>query len=561
MKKRGIGFRIITMAVVISAISAIIGVIGLYTTKKSSRLTIAMYEKDLLGVQYAKEMNYLLQSSLSQLMIANRPGKTNDQIADGKKVFEQICSSFSEAVKNYEPTESSEQEKILITQIRADSADFAQKGLAMYDFSLKGDIQGANRYIDTILAPINSKKLVPAIDQLVKISTTSAVAEYKESKRIVSLSITVIIAAILIGLTVSLILGITITRSITKPVSKVVNSLSESSSQIRISSTQLSSASQEIANGAQEQASSIEETTSSMEELSSMVRQNLGNTRQASLLSEKATDASQNGFDKMTSMLTAMTNISKSAEDIKNVIDVIDDIAFQTNMLALNAAVEAARAGEAGMGFAVVADEVKNLANRSSESAKETASMIKETLRNVEDGVTMSKDLAEIFKDILGNSKKVQEMNKEVETASGQQDEGIGQVNKVLIQFDTVVQTNASSAEETAGAAEELQGQVGSLNEIVDSLYLIVSGKTYSGGTGESGSRPAAEKHEKAASGPAARQAEMKAAPAHGTALKAQPSVKKGCAPGETAEQKSGPVKKETKHVISFEDDEDFKPV
>jgi methyl-accepting chemotaxis protein len=298
-----------------------------------------------------------------------------------------------------------------------------------------------------------------------------------------------------------------------------------------------------------------------MEELSSMVRQNLENARQASLLSEKAAEASQNGSEKMNEMLTAMTNISKSAEDIKNVIDVIDDIAFQTNMLALNAAVEAARAGEAGMGFAVVADEVKNLANRSSESAKETASMIKETLRNVEDGMTMSKDLAEIFKDILGNSKKVLEMNKEVETASGQQDEGIGQVNKALIQFDTVVQTNASSAEETAGAAEELQGQVGSLNEIVDSLYLIVSGKTYSGSTGEGVSRPAAEKHEKAAAGPSVSQTGMQTGPAHGTARKIQPAVKKDGAAGETAEQKSGPVKKEPGHAISFEDDEDFKPV
>jgi methyl-accepting chemotaxis protein len=564
MKKKGIGFRIITMAVLISAIAAVIGCIGLYTTKRVSTLTNDMYEKDLLGVQYAKEMNYLLQASLSQLMIANRPGKTKEQIADSKKSFDQICASFSEALKNYESTESTEQKKILIAQIRAGASDFAQKGILMYDFSLKEDIQGANHYIDTVLAPISAKELVPAIGQLEKISVTSAVAAYKASSQIASLSVIIIISAIIVGLVLALTLALTITRSITKPVMKMVNSLSDSSSQIGISSTQLSSASQEIANGAQEQASSIEETTSSMEELSSMVKQNLGSTRQASLLSEKATEASQNGYDKMADMLSAMTSISKSAEDIKNVIDVIDDIAFQTNMLALNAAVEAARAGEAGMGFAVVADEVKNLANRSSESAKETASMIKETLKNVGDGMTISKELSETFKEIVGNSKKVMEMNREVETASGQQDEGIGQVNKALLQFDTVVQTNASSAEETAGAAEELQGQVSSLNEIVDSLYLIVSGKAYTNKTAQEQGHAGASVHHAAA----------RASAGGGTdGSRAASSVYRPAGTAESRASASGTEKKQPEkdvpeqkgkggaHTVSFEDDEDFRSV
>ena len=95
----------------------------------------------------------------------------------------------------------------------------------------------------------------------------------------------------------------------------------------------------------------------------------------------------------MERMLVAMTDIGKAADDIRSVIDVIDDIAFQTNMLALNAAVEAARAGEAGMGFAVVADEVKNLANRSASSAKETAAMIKTALQKTEEGQQLTNQL------------------------------------------------------------------------------------------------------------------------------------------------------------------------
>jgi methyl-accepting chemotaxis protein len=224
------------------------------------------------------------------------------------------------------------------------------------------------------------------------------------------------------------------------------------------------------------------------------------------------------------------------------------------------------------MGFAVVADEVKNLANRSAESAKETAAMIKETLKNVESGMSISKDLSDLFKNDVVNAKKVLEMNREVETASGQQDEGIGQVNKALIQFDTVVQTNASSAEETASSAEELQGQVNNLNEIVDNLYTIVSGKTFS--ASEKAAHAGTE-HKSYVSASANTAQSMTA---HRSAAITKPSAavqnklqKESIAKTNSIDQKTysnqkDAEKKETvpqsaKHAISFEDDEDLKPV
>jgi methyl-accepting chemotaxis protein len=214
-----------------------------------------------------------------------------------------------------------------------------------------------------------------------------------------------------------------------------------------------------------------------MEELASMVRQNVESAKEASILAAKSTEAANQGSTQMEKLLATMQEIARSSDEIQNVVDVIEDIAFQTNMLALNAAVEAARAGEAGMGFAVVADEVKNLANRSAENAKETGKMIKAGGARTQEGLTAAQKMAELFQEILAGSRKVNEMTKEIESASRQQDEGISQVNKAIIQFDTVVQSNAANSEETASAAEELQSQVDTTNNVVQELALTITGR------------------------------------------------------------------------------------
>jgi methyl-accepting chemotaxis protein len=292
MKKKGIGFRIILMAVVLSVIAAGIGCIGLYTTKKVSALAVDMYQKDVLRVQYADNMKYTLQTAAVILLNANMPGKTEKEITDYKNQFTVGYAVFDDAITKYESTNiTSAERKALIQTVKDAGKEYAEKGAVMFDYFIKGDLTGANKYGDSVLVPIRNEKLNPAVEKLVTGQIADASASYASSMQISSLSVMVIIIAILAGLVLSLTLGLTITRSITKPVTKMVNNLSDSSGQIGISSTQLSSASQEIANGAQEQAASIEETTSSMEELSSMVRQNLENARQASLLAQKATES------------------------------------------------------------------------------------------------------------------------------------------------------------------------------------------------------------------------------------------------------------------------------
>ncbi len=534
MKQRGIGFKIMAMALVLEVIAVSIILVATVTINNASKALEAMYTRDLLGVRYAIDIKSELNDAAGATLNIIINDKKIDAIDRYSKNLEKNYNTFLSLAAEFEKTASTDTAKNAIVDIRKFVIDYFTFGGEVIAKAKDPKALDTYTYAISTMTPIRTNSIIPSVNELVDRSIKTAEESYLLTKKTSQNSLILVFSLLAGGLLLSITLAVTITRSITKPVNRIVSNLSDSTHQISVSSGQLSESSQDIANGAQEQAAGIEETSASLEELASMVKQNLANAREASLLSEKASSSSAEGYEKMQLMIKAMESITKSTEEIHTVIDVIDDIAFQTNMLALNAAVEAARAGEAGLGFAVVADEVKNLANRSSGSAKETAAMIKETLRNVDEGTKLSKEMEMLFKDMLSNSKKVMEMNKEVESASRQQDEGINQVSTAMIQFDTVVQANASGAEETASAAEEMNGQVVAIEEIVSSLYSVVTGK---------------EKEK----------ASTISAPA-----KKAPAVQKtsGNESKTKAPAKAVTVKKEIpeeSHLISFEDDEDYK--
>ncbi|MDR2728694.1 MAG: methyl-accepting chemotaxis protein, partial [Chitinispirillales bacterium] len=172
-------------------------------------------------------------------------------------------------------------------------------------------------------------------------------------------------------------------------------------------SAQIAHGSQSLAEGSSSQASSLEEVSSSFEETSSMTKQNAGNSNQAkTLTSDVAADLGE-ADAAMKRMGEAINQIKRSSDNTAKIIKTIDEIAFQTNLLALNAAVEAARAGEAGKGFAVVAEEVRNLAMRSAEAAKNTASLIQESVKNADGGVKITEEVAKAINQSMNHSGKV----------------------------------------------------------------------------------------------------------------------------------------------------------
>ncbi len=271
-------------------------------------------------------------------------------------------------------------------------------------------------------------------------------------------------------------IGIYIVRSTNRALKSITEQISAGADQTTDAASQVASSSQSLAEGSTQQAASLEETSASLEEISSMTKRNAESATQAKELSNQTRHAAEAGAASMTEMKQAMDAIKVSSANIAKIVKTIDEIAFQTNILALNAAVEAARAGEAGAGFAVVADEVRSLAQRSAQSARETAEKIEESVSRSEKGVQISLKVAQGFEEIVTKARKVDELVAEIATASTEQTQGIGQVTTAVAQMDKVTQSNAASAEESASASAELSSQAEMMREAVRGLERLIGG-------------------------------------------------------------------------------------
>ncbi|MBI5767324.1 MAG: hypothetical protein HZA93_05975 [Verrucomicrobia bacterium] len=284
--------------------------------------------------------------------------------------------------------------------------------------------------------------------------------------------ITITIVALLLGAAV----GFFIIRGTSRVLGQVAGQLGAGADQTAAAAGQVSASSQSLAEGASEQAASLEETSASLEEIAGMTRKNAESAAQAKELAGQTRHAAEAGVASMTEMKTAMDAIKDSSASIAKIVKTIDEIAFQTNILALNAAVEAARAGEAGAGFAVVAEEVRSLAQRSAQSAEETAMKIEDSVSRSEHGVRISAKVGQSFEEIVVKARRVDELVAEIATASNEQNQGIGQVTTAVAQMDKVTQSNAAGAEEAASAAEELNAQAEMMRESVRNLQTLVGG-------------------------------------------------------------------------------------
>ncbi len=282
--------------------------------------------------------------------------------------------------------------------------------------------------------------------------------------------------------------------------SSALSDVTESVQATASASNQISSSSEEMAAGAQEQSSQTSEVASAVEQMTKTILETSKNSSIAADAAKNAGAIAKEGGKVVVETIEGMNRIAevvsksaatvqalgKSSDQIGEIVQVIDDIADQTNLLALNAAIEAARAGEQGRGFAVVADEVRKLAERTTKATKEIATMIRqiqkdtsgavasmeEGTKEVERGKHLADKAGESLQQIIKGADQVVDVITQVAAASEEQSSASEQISKNIEAISNVTNESASGVQQIARAAEDLNRLTINLQELVSKFKI-----------------------------------------------------------------------------------------
>ena len=237
--------------------------------------------------------------------------------------------------------------------------------------------------------------------------------------------------------------------------------------QVGVGAGHVADAACSLSQGTAEQAATLEQLAATSEQISNQVRVNAEASQDGSALMGEVLDGVEESNNRMVQVRDAMHTISKRAEEINDVIKLIDDIAFQTNILALNAAIEAAHASAAGKGFSVVADEVRTLAEKVANSVKSTAVLIDACHEAISEGVELVNKTANELESATKKTEEATERVNAISEASVEQSHRLNEANTGVEQLSKVVQSNSAIAEESAAASEELSAQAQQLQQML----------------------------------------------------------------------------------------------
>ncbi|RQO82284.1 methyl-accepting chemotaxis protein [Acidovorax sp. FJL06] len=252
----------------------------------------------------------------------------------------------------------------------------------------------------------------------------------------------------------------------------LVSRIKQDADSISASASSIDHGNTDLSRRAEDQVSSLTETAASMEQLTATVRQNAERASSASHLAVKASEIAGHGGAVVGEVVQTMQAISGSSRKIVDIIQVIEGIAFQTNILALNAAVEAARAGEQGRGFAVVASEVRNLAQRSAVAAREIKALISASVEQVESGAGQVGQAGKTMEEIVTAVGQVSALLGEISIALREQSEAIGHVNQAVAHMDGTTQDTAALVQSAVATASALTAQARDLEQAVGAFKL-----------------------------------------------------------------------------------------
>ncbi|MDD2971905.1 MAG: methyl-accepting chemotaxis protein [Lachnospiraceae bacterium] len=261
-------------------------------------------------------------------------------------------------------------------------------------------------------------------------------------------------------------------NSMTMLLNKTIVAINEVATGVAGNAGQVAAGAQGLSEGVSKQAADITTLLTILQTAIEKTKQGTEDAQYADKIAMEAGNAVTDSQEKMRTAVDTMVQIEQQSKEIVAVVKTIDDIARQTNLLALNAAIEAAHAGEAGKGFAVVANEVKELAKKSSDSAKMTAELVQATMTSIENGNSMIRETAEALVDVEQQVDTVKSKVSEIVEVCALQEEFIGTVTENVGRISDVVQKNTIIAEEQSASSREMSVQAEYLQKQTDSFKL-----------------------------------------------------------------------------------------
>jgi methyl-accepting chemotaxis protein len=234
----------------------------------------------------------------------------------------------------------------------------------------------------------------------------------------------------------------------------------------------ISEGNQELSQRTQQQAGTAEETGATVQELVSSITMNAANTQRADRLSKEAVTVAVEGGNTVEKTTEAINDMAEGSRKIVEMMDLINEITFQTSLLSINAAVEAARAGEHGRGFAVVADEIRRLAKRSSSASKDIQGLVRNIMDRAGTGKEWVRQLENGFKKIIQTIKQASDALGEVSSATQETSRGVEQIGQAMGEMSDVVEHNAILVDELANATEQLNEKAALLKNMTHKFTL-----------------------------------------------------------------------------------------
>ena len=503
MNKFKISTRLLILIGLLSVILLGVGLIGLSGISQTNESLRSSYEERLVpSTQIAEIQRLLLRNRLAIATALVTP--TPEVIQTSTTEVESNIATITSIWKTYSTQEMAEQERALAQTFLEHRTRFVQEGLNPAISALRAnDMDLARRTVLESVRPLY-EPVNTDIGALMQYLVSQAKSDYEAAlARYSTIRIWSVLSMVL-GVLLALVLGVALIRGINRSLFHAVDvsnavasgnlqgnirahgqdeaaqvlkalqsmqrSLTTVVSEVRNGSHSVASASAQIEAGNHDlssrtvqQVTALQQAAASVEQLNADMLTNVESTREANALAAGASAVAAQGGVVVSQVVETMREINMASRRIFDIIDVIDGIAFQTNILALNAAVEAARAGEQGRGFAVVASEVRALAGRSAQAAKEIKDLITANVDRVDHGTTLVDNAGATMNDIVESIAKVATIMGCINQANQEQAQGVQQVQVAVKEMDQSTQQNSALVEEMAAAASSLKAQAQAL--------------------------------------------------------------------------------------------------